>query len=1688
MSKFYSEENLMFRSLHFSLRLILILSSICLAASVSFAQTGTPPFGSFTGGPDVINLANLNAHWTFPILHKPGRGTDFAYDLSYDSLVWYPVTSGSTTTWQPVNNWGWKGVTDTMLGYVTHTSTTIQCPSGVQGHFITSHLQSNFVYTDQFGIQHAFANQVGTCDGAGDLDPTTATDGSGLTLIVPNRIITSSGQIITAAGQVGYSSGTNTDRNGNQISITSSGVFTDTLGTTALTVSGGAPNPLVLAYTNSAGTSASYQVKYSTYTVQTNFGCTGIAEYGSNGTTTASLVSEIDLPDGVSKYTFAYEPTPGAAGKVTGRLAWVILPTGGKIRYDYSGGSSGNITCSDSSPATLTRTTPDGIWTYAHVKGTGAASTTTVTAPQEPYDSSANQTIIQFQGIYETQRQVYRGSSTSGTLFQTINTCYNTSTAPCTGTAVALPITQKTVTASIPGSGNFQSQHTDKYDSYGQLTESDDYDFATAAPFPLLKQTLITYASLGSNLHAFKQTVMVKDGSGVIKSRQDTIYDGYASFTGANCVTGAAQHDDTGYGCTFTSRANATAVTNYTDPVTPSGAITKSFSFDSLGNLRTAQDNCCQKQTWAYSVATQYAYPDSVTNGASSPQLTTSSTYDLNMGLTLTTTDPNNVKTTFTYDSMGRLLSQQVGSNPASTTSYSDFDNSTTMTPWTATVCSPIQGTSVSCEKSIFDSQGRVSTAQFLDGSSTLYSASDTQYDSLGRPYKTSNPYTSSVAYWTETDFDALGRVTKTTLPDNSPNTFAYSDNVLTTSDPSGKQRKLVSDSLGRLTGVYEPDPANGNALTILTSYTYNVFDELTQVTEGGQTRSYSFDALGRPLAATTPEAGSVCFGTLSGATCQPNGYDSFSNLLSRTDSRGVVTNYIYDSLNRLVGISYPTVPSGVAAMPNVCKANGAATNNANVCYNYGTSSASFNNGRLVSMVDPTGSESYAYDQYGNVTSVAKVVGTVTYNTSYAYNLDNQLTQITYPSSRIIQQNVDTIGRLTSVIGTLSTVNTTYASGYSYDAAQDLTGFKYGNNLYAAFGYSADRLQLNCLDYSTTNRSGTCVHDGTTKFGLGYAYGTAGSNNGQISAITDSVDSGRNESYTYDALYRLTGASTTGSTGYPKWGLAWTYDRFGNRITQSIASGCSAITCPTNSLTVSASTNRITTAGYSYDASGNMTNDAANVLTYDGEDHIATSSNGTNSGAYAYDGNGTRIMKCVPNCTSPTTSIVYIFSGSKVIAEYQNGAAVASPTREYVYSGGTLLAKIDSTGTNYYHQDQLSNRLITNSSGTVSAQLGHFPFGESWYNASNDKLLFSSYERDSESGNDYAMARYQVNRLGRFSSPDVRGGSLNDPQSINRYAYALNDPCNLSDPFGLSPCTLKIGLNGQTLLPNTRQTIENIYKDAGIDVTFVDGGSGTVDVFQYKFLGYLGLGTLGFNPPGSNYALTDNNVIGSMANAVHGSYELALGVVISHEIGHALGQPHGREGIMRQGNDHGNDAFFMNMGGAQNFTRAEAASMRQKLGCQNKPKKKPNPPAKGGKGVGSSYGGGNSGRSPNCGPGLGTIIIICDNGYICGLTGCGCAGGPWIGGPCQSDGGSGSGCHGDIFEPCDAMNSAPGEPIQILVSRESPEKLSRWRGWPDLKSSQQPRIESFLSERTDLRSLPMRARRRNTRFDPATRV
>jgi RHS repeat-associated protein len=455
------------------------------------------------------------------------------------------------------------------------------------------------------------------------------------------------------------------------------------------------------------------------------------------------------------------------------------------------------------------------------------------------------------------------------------------------------------------------------------------------------------------------------------------------------------------------------------------------------------------------------------------------------------------------------------------------------------------------------------------------------------------------------------------------------------------------------------------------------------------------------------------------------------------------------------------------------------------VTYAYGTDPNLNEKGRLKTVTDGVGTETYTYDPYlGRVTQVDKVISGTTYTTQYAYNLANEITSITYPSRCVVQQSYDAIGRLCEVAPQTTgcaTAASPYATGVAYNVAGQATGFNYGNGVAASFGYTAERFQLQGLSYTKS---------GQTLFSLSYGYTHPnGGNNGQITSITDNTgtgEAGRSVAYTYDALHRLKSAVTTGSTQFPQWGLSWTYDRYGNRTAQSVTAG----SAPSNS--VSATTNRITEMGgytFYYDSDGNLTQDDLYKYKYDAENRMVELRNLSDTliATYAYDGNSLRVVKVVGSDRT-----FYIYAGGQMVEEYEDAASNQ-------YNPGTTPGQAGSESAStliYQHGDHLTTRLTTENNSNEANEQAHYPFGESWYayGTADPSVLrkYTSYMKDGEASTgrlNYAVFRQHSGRLSRFHSPDVRGGRLWDPQSLNRYPYARNDGINLVDPVGRDYCS-----------------------------------------------------------------------------------------------------------------------------------------------------------------------------------------------------------------------------------------------------------------------------------------------------------
>lgn len=104
------------------------------------------------------------------------------------------------------------------------------------------------------------------------------------------------------------------------------------------------------------------------------------------------------------------------------------------------------------------------------------------------------------------------------------------------------------------------------------------------------------------------------------------------------------------------ARGNITKVTTYTDAQNrTTGAIYETRSYDITGNLTKTSTACCQQTSFQYTVANQYAYPESQTRGASDPnspdRMTTSAVYSYETGLILQSTDADGRVSTTNYHS-----------------------------------------------------------------------------------------------------------------------------------------------------------------------------------------------------------------------------------------------------------------------------------------------------------------------------------------------------------------------------------------------------------------------------------------------------------------------------------------------------------------------------------------------------------------------------------------------------------------------------------------------------------------------------------------------------------------------------------------------------------------------------------------------------------------------------------------------------------------------------------------------------------------------------------------------------------------------------------------------------------------------------------------------------------------------------
>jgi RHS repeat-associated protein len=1352
-------------------------------------------------GVGFVNLNNGNLHIEIPLYSKKDRNgvvrtTSIAYDNStYHTVQLASQSGGPQSYWTNIQG-DFPAFGSALRVVESPSARQVQTHDTVSrymcGNTLTQQI-SNYQFIDEHGTIHDFGlttfKGVPGCADYPNAQGYTL-DGSGYWMEVSGyygiTVFDMHGNILTSGE----------DANGN---IPKSNA-TDLLGRDDTTLLSG------------------FTQQYKTINVWTDFGFP--VELGP---VQGQAISTIGLPDG-RNYQFQYDDAgpPNAQGQYApsqqghyGTLTGITLPTGGQITIKSAlNQSNGNI-----NPLSVTQiTTPDGIWKFSYAPATGYV---TVTAPIDPRTGLASQTTVTGTQTLLTV-STYAGS-VGGTPLRSVKT--------------ANPSRPTSITTTLD---NGQSSHVDytytdictpriatkkEYDFSGGLLRETDVTYPTTASDNTNLCKYWEYNTIGGptwsspylqgNLHviAIPQSVKVYGPSGVsggVVAETDYTYDSTAlsttSGSAGTSVLGLPIHDDVNFGASMKYRGNPTVIKRM---VSIGNFVTTTNTYNILGELVQTVDGRGKSTSFDYSdswngssciTTPVFAYPTTKTNALGQHVQTAYNSCD---GTVASVRDQNDLNasragTVYTYDGRQRVTKTIFPDLGITTSDYGGHANPEVITTTITATPSPNLVSTTT-----LDGLGRT-TKSVAPGGGIV----DTKYDPLGRVASVSNPHLSSPNPATDGTttygYDALGRTVLQCQPDNGGSAgvcaignsylqWSYNGNITTFYDENRKQWQRTTDALGRLTNVTE-DPAGKN---LPTSYLYSPLNDITSVTQTGNSttdapivdhprqRNFRYDSLSRLVQTQEPETnnGYTCYGTTggtvpNGANCTP-GYDANGNLTAKTDARGVTTTFGYDDLNRLTSKTYSDSTPPVSYKYDETAVSWVTyTGLANTIGRLSSASVGGTTAysRYAYSYDPNGRLSYKLFSLPN--SAGSGVQTGVGSSSFSYDLAGNVTFTDLGNGVHLNQIRDGSGRTktaTSNKHTTSLLN----NQSSYTLFDDA--------VYTASGGLSTRLLGNGLtetrNYDNRGRT-TSTTLSQTGLANSYFFSVSYSGNGNVNQSNDAVNG--SYLYGYDNLNRLTNAQSAGLS------LSWKYDSFGNRWSQSAAGTGSA---PQPSFTFNSNTNRAdASGGFAYDFAGNVkTDNLGQTYTYDAEGRISSALSGTvvykydSDGQLVYESGSHGVQVFARNPDGQATIISNPTSGGppyNMIGSYIDGEQIGSwQTDRFFWAGRDWLGtkRFESAG---------AGDIMSTASPIFPKSYTSLPYGDALSSIGTDPTHFTGKERDAESGNDYFGARFYSSSTGRFMSPDYSDGDpvpyadFSNPQSLNLYAYAGNNPLTNTDADG----------------------------------------------------------------------------------------------------------------------------------------------------------------------------------------------------------------------------------------------------------------------------------------------------------------
>ncbi|MBI2781170.1 MAG: RHS repeat protein [Chloroflexi bacterium] len=643
------------------------------------------------------------------------------------------------------------------------------------------------------------------------------------------------------------------------------------------------------------------------------------------------------------------------------------------------------------------------------------------------------------------------------------------------------------------------------------------------------------------------------DNDSALKLITKYAYDGAGHLTSANvnCTTAGTTPPATASTCTGagTQDASTNLISSFTytakdqleDETDPLGRVTH-HTYDTSGNETGVTRNYVsgQSATGDRNVVSSQGFNQATTAGKA--------------GHATSATDPVGNVTTFTYDALGRQLTEVTpgdSSIPAltTTTTYDELGNPLTETQgWTGVTRTTTRAyDKANRETSVTDPAGVVT--------STTYDAAGNAISSTGAGVTTTRTY------------DGLGRaLTETVGGATTTHLYDPAGNERQTVDAAGVTSTRIFDRAGRLTSE-----------TVLDA-------------SGQLTSAFAYDRLGRQTGSTDPvgavttttydRPGKILTTTVDGLV-STNAYDRAGNLLSTKNPTGDVTASVVDALNRTVTSIANCTNSGTTqpAAGTVC--TGAGTHDATT--NVTTSTYLDAADNVLATRDPSGIAARSFPNVRNVakSSIANCTNSGTSppadpatcaGTGTADSKTNVTSTVTYDGAGAAITTIVAVG----LAGQQATMETAFDAAGRAQASRDPAG-TITRTFYDASGRTSSVVG-NCTNTGATvpasgweSCAGTGTHDATWNVTTTSTYDATGNRD------TETEANGRATKYVYDAANRVIERIENSTAGSP------TADQNLSTFTEYDAAGrVAAVRAPTANRTT------FTVTSYGYDNAGRV--------------------------------------------------------------------------------------------------------------------------------------------------------------------------------------------------------------------------------------------------------------------------------------------------------------------------------------------------------------------------------------------------------------------------------------------------------------------------------------------------------------------